>query len=219
MLEPFIIGIAGGSGSGKTTVAKSILGSFDSSRALMLDMDSYYKDLSHLTLPERRNINFDHPDAFDAELFVEHVNTLRAGRAIAKPVYDFSRSTRSAQTHPIAPTPLIIIEGILVLAIPSVRKLLDAAVFVSTDDDIRFIRRMQRDVTERGRSMESVIAQYTKTVRPMHHAFVEPSKRYADVIIPHGGKNRVATDMVIADLRARLSAMGVDLGNDVVEES
>lgn len=217
-MQPFVIGIAGGSGSGKTTVARSILASFDPSRAIMLDMDSYYKDLGHMTMPERRQVNFDHPDAFDAELFAAHLSELRQSKSIQKPVYDFSRSTRAEETISVPAAPIVIVEGILVLAIKAVRDVLDAAVFVSTDDDIRFIRRLNRDVSERGRSLESVIEQYTLTVRPMHLAFVEPSKRWADIIIPHGGMNKVATNMVIADLRARLTTMGVDVGPVVVDE-
>lgn len=211
-MKPMLVGIAGGSGSGKTTVARRIIQAFDPSRVVCLDMDSYYRDLSHLTLPERRQVNFDHPDAFDTELFREHLARLRSNASILKPVYDFSRSTRSERVVEIAPAPIVIVEGILVLAVPEVCELLDAKIFVSTDGDIRFIRRLERDVSERGRSLESVIRQYTKTVRPMHHAFVEPSKRNADIIIPHGGKNEVAIRMVISDLRARLAAMGFHTG-------
>ena len=210
-MEPFFIGIAGGSGSGKTTVARRIAQAFDSSEVVSVDMDSYYRDLAHLTMPERRQINFDHPDAFDTELLGQHLTELRAFRAINKPVYDFQRSTRSEEVVPLKPAPIVLVEGILVLAVKRVRKQLDARVFVSTDDDIRFIRRLQRDVTERGRRLESVIQQYTETVRPMHHAFVEPSKRHADVIIPRGGKNEVAIRMVIADMRSRVTSMGIDL--------
>ena len=168
-------------------------------------MDSYYKDLGHMTMPERRQVNFDHPEAFDTALFVEHLRSMREGLEIAKPVYDFSRSTRMEDTVPISPTPLVIVEGIMVLAVEEVREMLDAKIFVATDGDIRFIRRLERDVSERGRSLESVIEQYMATVRPMHHAFVEPSQRYADIIIPRGGKNEVAINMLIADLRAKLS--------------
>lgn len=203
-MQPILVGVAGGSGSGKTTVARRILEAFDAQHAICLDMDSYYKNLAHLTLPERRQVNFDHPDAFDVELFVEHLNDLKAARHIAKPVYDFSRSTRAEHTIKIDPAPIVIVEGILILAMREVREVLDAKIFVSTDGDMRFIRRLQRDVSERGRSLDSVIEQYISTVRPMHHAFVEPSMRYADVVIPHGGKNEIAINMVISDLRARL---------------
>ncbi len=212
-MQPILVGVAGGSGSGKTTVARRIVESFDSANVVHLDMDSYYKDLAHMTMPERRQVNFDHPDAFDTELFVQHLKALRASESINKPVYDFTRSTRSERVIPVSAAPVVIVEGIMVLAVASVREVLDAKIFVSTDGDIRFIRRLQRDVTERGRSLDSVIEQYTQTVRPMHYAFVEPSKRYADVIIPRGGKNEVAIRMVVADLHARLAAMNI--GNSV----
>ena len=205
-MQPILVGVAGGSGSGKTTVARRILEAFSSEQAICLDMDSYYKDLSHLTLPERRQVNFDHPDAFDTELFVSHLEALKDAQPIAKPVYDFSRSTRAEQTIEVLPAPIVIVEGILVLAVREVREVLNARIFVSTDGDMRFIRRLQRDVSERGRSLDSVIEQYINTVRPMHHAFVEPSMRYADVVIPRGGKNEIAINMVIADLRLRLPA-------------
>lgn len=209
-MQPILVGVAGGSGSGKTTVARRITRAFHSSAVVHMDMDSYYKDLAHLTLPQRRKVNFDHPDAFDTELFTSHLAALKSNRAIAKPVYDFTRSTRSEEVVQLTPAPVVVVEGIMVLAVQEVRALLDAKIFVATDDDIRFIRRLERDVTERGRSLESVIEQYTKTVRPMHHAFVEPSKRHADVIIPKGGKNEIAIGMVISDLNARISEMGRD---------
>lgn len=217
VLKPFLIGIAGGSGSGKTTVARRIAEAFDPSEVVFMDMDSYYKDLAHLTLPERRKINFDHPDAFDTELLVEHLQQLSEFKPIDKPTYDFSRSTRAEQVIRLNPAPIVVVEGILVFAVKRVRQTLDARIFVSTDDDIRFIRRLQRDVTERGRRLESVIEQYTGTVRPMHHAFVEPSKRHADVIIPRGGKNEVAIRMVIADMRARVARTRIDGFDDGVE--
>ncbi len=207
-MQPILIGVAGGSGSGKTTVARRITKAFDSTSVVHMDMDSYYKDLTHLTLPDRRKVNFDHPDAFDTELFTAHLSALKSNLPVSKPVYDFTRSTRSAQVVELTPAPVVVVEGIMVLAVPEVRALLDAKIFVATDDDIRFIRRLERDVTERGRSLESIIEQYTKTVRPMHHAFVEPSKRHADIIIPKGGKNEVAIGMVISDLNARIASMG-----------
>ncbi len=207
-MQPILVGVAGGSGSGKTTVAKRIIKAFSSDEVVHMDMDSYYKDLGHLTLPERRKVNFDHPDAFDTELFTAHLSALKSNMPIAKPVYDFTRSTRAKEVVQLTPAPVVVVEGIMVLAVHEVRELLDAKIFVATDDDIRFIRRLERDVTERGRSLESVIEQYTKTVRPMHHAFVEPSKRHADVIIPKGGKNEIAIGMVISDLNARISALG-----------
>ncbi|MBA2662930.1 MAG: uridine kinase [Bradymonadaceae bacterium] len=198
-----LVGIAGGTGSGKTTVVRRILEAFETD-VICLDMDSYYADLGHLPLSERRGYNFDHPDAFDTALFMAHLSLLGSGHAIDKPIYSFAEFTRTAQTVRVAPAAIIIVEGILVLAERGVREMLDARIYVDADDDVRFIRRLQRDVTERGRSLESVISQYTETVRPMHLSFVEPSKRYADVIIPRGGKNDIAITMVIADLRARL---------------
>jgi uridine kinase len=204
--EPVFVGIAGGTGSGKTTVAKRILKAFDSD-VICLDMDSYYRDLGHLSLEERREVNFDHPDAFDTELFVEHLEDLRAGEQIEKPVYSFEMSTRKEETIEVDPSPIIIVEGILVLAERAVRELLDVKLFVEADDDIRFIRRLERDMSKRGRGLDSIIDQYLSTVRPMHFTFVEPSKRYADVVIPRGGKNDVAVRMVISDLRARLNGI------------
>lgn len=202
-MQPVMVGIAGGTGSGKTTVARRVLEAFGED-AMLLDMDSYYTDLSHLSLEERRRINFDHPDAFDTALFVSHLQALRRGHAVEKPVYSFKESVRLPETIAIVPSPVIIVEGILVLNEKAVREMFDARVFVEADDDIRFIRRLQRDLVERKRSIESVISQYLDTVRPMHLTFVEPSKRYADVIIPRGGKNEIAIQMVISDLRARV---------------
>lgn len=206
MKGPILVGIAGGTGSGKTTVARRILGAFDE-HVICLDMDSYYCDLSHLDKEARRNVNFDHPDAFDVDLFTDHLERLSAGDSVEKPVYSFADSVRTGQTITVEPAPIILVEGILVLADPAVRQLLDAKIFVDADDDIRFIRRLQRDVAERERSLESVIEQYTSTVRPMHYSFVEPSKRYADIIIPRGGKNDIAIAMVVSDINARLFRM------------
>lgn len=203
MRAPILVGIAGGTGSGKTTVVRRILQAFDQD-VICLDMDSYYRDLTFLSPEERRSFNFDHPDAFDTELFISHLESLARGEAIEKPVYSFSESVRLKETITVEPAPIIIVEGILVLAAPAVRSLLDAKLFVDADDDIRFIRRLQRDVAERGRSLEGIIKQYTSTVRPMHLSFVEPSKRYADVIITRGGENEIAISMVVADIKARL---------------
>ena len=203
MNNPILVGIAGGTGSGKTTVVRKILEAFDQD-VICLDMDSYYRDLKHLPYEERRGFNFDHPDAFDTELFIEHIQELGRGNPIEKPVYSFAESVRMDETITVTPAPIIIVEGILVLAYPALRSLLHAKLFVDADDDIRFIRRLQRDVAERARSLESVIDQYTRTVRPMHHSFVEPSKRYADVIITRGGENDIAISMVVSDIRARL---------------
>ena len=204
MSKSILVGIAGGTGSGKTTVVRKILEAFDRD-VICLDMDSYYRDLRHLPLEHRRTFNFDHPDAFDSELFIDHLCRLARGEAIEKPKYSFADSVRLNETTTMEPAPIIIVEGILVLAYPALRSLLDAKIFVDADDDIRFIRRLQRDVAERDRSLESVIEQYTRTVRPMHHSFVEPSKRYADVIITRGGENDIAISMVVADIRARLA--------------
>ncbi|MGM0555033.1 MAG: uridine kinase [Myxococcota bacterium] len=206
MKQSMLVGIAGGTGSGKTTVTRRILDAFDRD-IVCLDMDSYYRDLAHMNIEERRKVNFDHPDAFDTQLFVEHLDALRSGSSIEKPVYSFERHTREEETISVDSAPIILIEGILVLAEQPIRALMDAKIFVDADDDIRFIRRLQRDVSTRGRTLDSVVEQYLSTVRPMHHAFVEPSKRYADVVIPRGGKNDIAIRMVISDLRARLRSI------------
>ena len=203
MDEAILVGIAGGTGSGKTTVARRILDAFDE-QLICLDMDSYYQDLSHMSPQQRRTVNFDHPDAFDTDLFTEHLTRLGRGESIEKPMYSFEDSVRTGETETLEPAPILLVEGILVLAVEAVRELLDAKIFVDADDDIRFIRRLQRDVADRSRSLESVIEQYTSTVRPMHYSFVEPSKRYADVIIPRGGENDIAISMVVADIKARL---------------
>lgn len=199
-----IIGISGGTGSGKTTVARRILENVSDEQIVFLQQDSYYRNLGDLPLELRHQINFDHPDALDNDLFVNHVKALRAGEAIAMPVYDFSTHTRKVETIHIEPKPILIIEGILVFVDAALRELMDVKIFVDTDDDLRFIRRMQRDVKERGRSVESVIKQYLETVRPMHRQFVEPSKRHADVIIPEGGYNEVGIDLISGKIRAKL---------------
>lgn len=201
-MKPIVVGIAGGTGSGKTTIADRIAAAF-STEVVMMDMDSYYADYQDLSAKERRKINFDHPDAFDIDLFVEHIFALKEGVSIDKPVYSFAESIREKRTNRIDPAPIIIVEGILVLAIKRIRELMDARIYVATDDDVRFIRRLQRDVKERGRTLESVISQYQATVRPMHLAFVEPSKRYADLVIPRGGNNDIAVQMVVSDLQLR----------------
>jgi uridine kinase len=201
---PLIIGVVGGSGSGKTTVARAILASAGVPAAF-IDQDAYYKDLAHLTLDERRQVNFDHPDALDNDLLVEHLKELTAGRAIEKPTYDFAAHTRAAETVRIESAPIVLVDGILLFNEPRIRELLDIKVFVDVADDIRFIRRMLRDVAERGRTVEDVVRQYLATVRPMHIEFVEPSKRWADVIIPEGGHNRIAVEMVIARVRDEMA--------------
>lgn len=199
-----IIGISGGTGSGKTTVARRILENVSDEQVVFLQQDSYYRNLGDMPVELRQQINFDHPDALDNELFVNHVKALRAGDVIAMPVYDFAKHERKTESVRIEPKPILIIEGILVFVDAALRSLMDVKIFVDTDDDLRFIRRLQRDVKERGRSVESVIKQYLETVRPMHRQFVEPSKRYADVIIPEGGHNEVGIDLISGKIRAKL---------------
>jgi uridine kinase len=199
-----IIGIAGGSGSGKTTVANAILKAVGKEKIAYLPHDAYYKDLSDLPPMQRKQVNFDHPDSLDNDLLIEHIQSLKNHKPVELPVYDFTTDSRTDQTILIKPHRVIIVEGILIFADPKLRDLFDVRLFVDTDADIRFIRRLQRDITERGRTTENVINQYLKTVRPMHLEFVEPSKRYADVIIPEGGLNIVAMDMVIARIESLL---------------
>jgi uridine kinase len=202
--KPLVIGIAGGTGSGKTTVASAVLHRVGPQHIAFLPHDAYYRDLSHLPLEERRRINFDHPDSLETELLVEHIHRLKKWLPVEMPVYDFTRHSRTVQTVHVEPRGVIIVEGILIFYEPALRPLFDVKIYVDTDADIRFIRRLQRDIVERGRTTESVIQQYLGTVRPMHLEFVEPSKRYADVIIPEGGLNTVALDMVIARVEALL---------------
>jgi uridine kinase len=201
---PLVIGIAGGSGSGKTTVANEILKSVGSHRIAFLPHDAYYRDLSSLPENQRKLVNFDHPNSLENELLIDHVIQLKNWKKINLPVYDFTTHTRTNQMFQVEPQLVIVVEGILIFAEPKLRDLFDVKIFVDTDDDIRFIRRLQRDIAERGRSMDMVITQYLTTVRPMHLDFVEPSKRYADVIIPEGGRNQVALDMVIARIESLL---------------
>jgi len=195
---PLIIGIAGGSGSGKTTLANSILEAIGEDKIALLPHDAYYRDQRNKSLEERRLVNYDHPDSLETDLMIKHIQTLTHGEAIDLPVYDFKQQTRVAETVRIQPKPIILVEGILIFVEPNLRNLF------STDQDICFIRRLLRDVTERGRTVESVIDQYLRTVRPSFIEFVEPTKRFADVIIPVGGQNTVASDMVIARLKALL---------------
>jgi uridine kinase len=201
---PLVVGIAGGTASGKTTVARKIHQALSSSRVAFIDQDAYYKDLSGLSSEERREVNFDHPDAFDTELLVAHLKALKAGNAVQKPVYDFVTSMRQRSTLPVEPGDLILIEGILVLHIKEIRDELDVKIFVDAEDDVRIIRRLTRDIKERGRDFDRVVAQYFRHVRPMHFGFVEPSKRYADIIVPHGGNNDTAIEMLVAAIRGRL---------------
>ncbi|MEJ5223010.1 MAG: uridine kinase [Anaerolineales bacterium] len=203
-VSPLVIGIAGGSGSGKTTVAQEILQRVGADRIAYLPHDAYYRDLSGLPPAQRAEINFDHPNSLETELMIAHIQQLKQYQPIQLPVYDFAHHTRTTDFIPIAPRPVIVVEGILIFAEPDLRQLFDVKIFVDTDSDLRFIRRLERDIEERGRTTESVIKQYLKTVRPMHLEFVEPSKRYADVIILEGGRNTVALDMVVARIEALL---------------
>jgi uridine kinase len=205
MRQPLTIGVVGGSGSGKTTVARAIYDALGLDAAF-IDQDAYYQDLAHLTLEERKRVNFDHPDAFDTDLLIAHVGQLRAGQPIDKPTYDFAAHTRATATIRIEPKEIVIVDGIMLFADARLRALFDIKIFVDVADDIRFIRRLERDVAERGRSMDGVIKQYLETVRPMHLEFVEPSKRYADVILPQGGHNQVGVDMILARVFMELSA-------------
>jgi uridine kinase len=197
-MKTLCIGVAGGTGSGKTTVANEIVRRVGSQRIVTVNQDRYYYDLAHIKGNRRARHNFDHPDAIEEELLEEHLRLLKAGRPAPLPVYDFSRHVRLPEIESAEPQPVIILEGILILAVPALRDLLDVKIFVDTDADLRFIRRLRRDMAERNRSVESVIEQYQATVRPMHLEFVEPSKRWADVIIPEGGFNTVALDLVIS---------------------
>jgi uridine kinase len=204
MLEPVVIGVAGGTGSGKTTVAQEILKRAGTARISLIQHDAYYKDLGDLPLAQRALKNFDHPDALDNGLLIVHLNALKAGKAIEMPIYDFTTHTRTGQTRRMEPNRVILVEGILIFADEALRRLMDVKVYVDTDPDIRFIRRLERDIAERGRTMESVIHQYLATVRPMHQEFVEPSKRYADIIIPEGGFNEVAMELIAARIKTLL---------------
>src|SRR5215475_14488806 len=205
-----LIGIAGGTGSGKTTVAHRIIQSVGSSSVVYLQQDSYYRNLGDMPVELRHRVNFDHPDAFDIDLLINHIEALLAGETIEQPIYDYKTHSRRAEVTHVEPRPIIILEGILVSGYPRLRGLMDLKIFVDADADIRFIRRLDRDVHERGRSLESVIEQYTDTVRPMHLQFVEPSKRYADVIIPEGGFNPVSIDLVKTKIRDLLRERGVE---------
>lgn len=200
------LGIAGGTGSGKTTVAREIVARVGADRVAYLDQDAYYHDLGHLSLEDRRQVNFDHPAAFDNELLCRHIAELKTGREVQKPVYSYKESVRLAETIPVKPAHLIVVEGILALENDKLRDLMDVRIFVDTDDDVRLMRRLRRDIAERGRSLDHVLGQYEATVRPMHMAFVMPSRRHADVVIPRGGRNIVAIEMVADALNRRLAA-------------
>jgi uridine kinase len=200
-LAPLVIGVAGGSGSGKTTVVRRIIESIGDDQVTVLEHDRYYRDRNDLRLEERAALNYDHPDALETDLLVTHLHELRAGRPVQVPLYDFARYARKADTMTALPRKAIIVEGILIFADAPLRALMDVKVFVDADDDTRFIRRLQRDIAERGRTVSSVIEQYLGTVKPMHLEFVEPSKRYADIIIPVGGHNTVAIDVLLTLMR------------------
>ena len=202
-----VIGIAGGTGSGKTTVVKKIISSFPDDRVIMLPQDAYYKDQGNISLDERKLVNYDHPSAFDNELLKEHIKQLSLGHSVDLPVYSYITYTRQKESIHIEPGEIIIVEGILVLEDPILRDLLDIKIFVDAPADVRFIRRLKRDIMERGRSVDSVIDQYMNVVRPMHMQFVEPSKWYADIIVPEGGQNEVAIDLITTKIRSLL--MGI----------
>lgn len=196
-----VVGIAGGTGSGKTTVARNIVRGLPQGSSVLLEHDGYYRDFSHLSLEERAKINFDHPDSLETELLLEHLARLRAGEPVEKPIYDYVTHSRSSESVRVEPVPVVVVEGILIFTAAELREAFDIRIFVDTDADIRVLRRLARDTQERGRSIESVIGQYYATVRPMHLKFVEPSKRWAHVIIPEGGHNAIALDLVIERLR------------------
>jgi len=208
MKPHILIGIAGGSGSGKTLVAKRIFDELGSDKVVIIQQDSYYKDLGHLTIDERKKQNFDHPDSFDHEFLLCQLNDLLSGRSIDQPIYDYAIHSRRAETKRIGEQVIIVLEGILILHEPKIRNLMDIKVYVDTDDDVRLIRRIRRDVTERGRSLISILDQYENSVRPMHLQFIEPTKRYADIIIPEGGYNLVAIDLLKTKIRALLAERG-----------
>lgn len=203
-MKPLIIGVAGGSGSGKTTVVEHIVKHLNPDDVLLVQHDAYYRDLSHLEFEERIKLNFDHPSSLETELMIRHIEALTNGYAVEVPEYDFEAHTRKETTHTATPKKIILIDGILILTDPGLRDLMDVKVFVDTDDDIRLLRRLNRDILSRGRSVESVLEQYENFVRPMHLEFVAPSKEYADIIIPKGGHNTVAMEMVLALIQKKL---------------
>ena len=210
MARRILIGIAGGSGSGKTLVARTIIRELGSDRVVVIDQDSYYKNLDDIPLRDRDARNFDHPDAFDSELLKHNIRDLLDGRPVEQPIYDYSQHRRLAETRTIGDHVVIVLEGILIYVDPELRAMMDIKLFVDADHDVRFIRRLKRDLVERGRSVDSIIRQYEESVRPMHMQFVEPTKRHADLIIPEGGHNRVAIDMVKTKIRELLRERGVE---------
>lgn len=209
--RPIIIGVTGGSGSGKTSVSRAILNHFPKHAIMMLEQDSYYKDQSDLPFEERLKTNYDHPFAFDTQLLIQHLEKLLHYEAIDKPVYDYAEHTRSKEVIHQEPKEVIIIEGILILEDERLRDLMDIKVYVDTDDDIRIIRRIKRDIQERGRTLDSVINQYLSVVKPMYHQFIEPTKRYADIIVPEGGQNHVAIDLIATKVAAILHERGLEV--------
>jgi uridine kinase len=202
---PFVLGIAGGSGSGKTTIARAILSALPEGTGILIEQDHYYRAQPHLPLSERERLNYDHPEALEIELLCAHLDTLRAGAAVVRPTYDFANHDRAKEGVVIEAAPVIVVEGILVLAEERLRARFDAKIFVDTDPDIRLMRRIRRDLEQRGRTFAQVRKQYYDTVRPMHVAFVEPSKRFADVIVPEGGQNRVALELLMSHVQSRVS--------------
>lgn len=206
MQHPIIIGVAGGTGSGKTTVSRAILQRVGSERIAYIEHDSYYRDLPQMPIDERPQVNFDHPDSLDNTLLIEHLDALCNGQPVEVPIYDFTRDRRTEEARVVQPQPVVLVEGILIFSDKQLRDRMDIKIYVDADADMRFIRRIQRDISERGRSVESVIEQYLRTVRPMHLEFVEPSKRYADIIVPRGGLNSIAIDMIVARIEDMLAA-------------
>jgi len=204
-VKPLVIGIVGGTGSGKSTVARNIAGALPTASVAFIDMDAYYRNFADRPIEERRRMNWDHPDAFDWDLLVHQLQELASGRAVAKPIYDFVTHTRRRETVHVPPARVIVVDGILLFADERVRDLCDTKVFVDADADVRLIRRIRRDMSKRGRPLDEILDQYLTTVQPMHVQFVEPSKRYADVIVPRGGKNQVAIEMIVAKIQRRLS--------------
>jgi len=211
-LDPLIIGVAGGSGSGKTTVVQHIINAIGEEDILLIQHDSYYRDLKHLSFEERNQQNFDHPSSLETELMIRHIEALKEGYQVEIPIYDFTKHIRKEETRLAEPKEIILVDGILVFTEKELRDLMNIKLYVDTDDDVRLLRRIQRDIVERDRELEHVLSQYQKYVRPMHLEFVEPTKRYADIIIPHGGENKVALDMVNALIQDRLNS------SEVVEE-
>jgi uridine kinase len=210
-VKPLLVGIAGGTGSGKTTVAREVAKRLSEAPAneasvVFLDMDGYYRNFAHRSMEERRRINWDHPEAFDLDLFIQHLQQLSRGEAVDKPVYDFTTHLRSSLNDRITPADVIVVDGILLFTDERVRNLLDVKIFVDADADIRLVRRIQRDMSERGRPLEEILEQYLTTVRPMHQQFVEPGKRHADIILPRGGENAVAIEMILTTIQRRLDA-------------